>query len=458
MKIALIVCPCWSNFCPPLGIASLSATLKNEGYAVKCFDVNIDLFNKLKGRKIDFWNFSEHYKWSYPHFQDEVFPLIKQDLDEKVEEVLAFNPDVIGFTVYITSALVSRYVAGEIKKRAPDKKVVFGGPESYRELSGLQFLRSGFVDAVVVGEGEETLKELLKAYEYTGRPSNIKGALINTKEGISAGQFVFREEVGNLEELPFPDFSDFNLKKYTTNALPIMTSRGCIAQCAFCGEVRYWKKFRFRKAENIFLELKRRMEDYGVQQFFFNDSLINGSLQELLKLTELIIDSKFNIIWGGYARVNKHMGLDLLIKMKKAGCTYLCYGLESGSQKVVNDMRKMFILKDAQVNLANTVNAGIEAHVNWIVGFPTETWVDFLKSLNFIYWNRKHITHFNPGQMPCGIPPDSDLEKNAKEFNIASKPFLNEWRTRYFTNTIIHRNLRLKILRKFISMLKMSHS
>jgi radical SAM superfamily enzyme YgiQ (UPF0313 family) len=458
MKIALVICPSWTNFCPPLGIAYLSAILKNEGHTVRCFDINIGLENELKGGAIDYWAFSQHHKWHFPYFQNEMLPLIKQHLDDKVDEILAYDPDVIGFTVYNTSSLASLHVAKELKKRSPDKKIVFGGPECYKEINTTQFLGSGFVDAVVVGEGEETLKELLKVYAHTGRLSNIKGALTKTNTGFPEEQFEFRELIEHLESLPFPDFSDFNLKKYTRNALPIMTSRGCVARCAFCGEARYWKKFRFRKAENIFLELKRGVEDFGIRNFLFSDSLINGNLYELAKLADLIIDNKLYISWGGYARVNKHMDLDLFVKLKKAGCVYLCYGIESGSQKVVNDMRKMFLLKDAQINLANTIKAGIEAYVNWMVGFPTETWIDFLKSLNFIYRNRKHITFLNPGQSPCGIPPDSDLEKDASRFNITKKPFLNNWRTRYFTNTVIHRNLRLRILRKFISTLKMNHS
>jgi radical SAM superfamily enzyme YgiQ (UPF0313 family) len=456
MKIALVVCPCWTNFCPPLGIAYLSAILKDEGHLVRCFDINIGLENKLKGGAIDYWDFLQHQKWRFPHFQNEIFPLIKHYLDDQVDQLLAYNPDVIGFTVYTTSSLASLYVAKELKKRSPDKKIVFGGPECHKEINTPQFLDNGFVDAVVVGEGEETLKELLKVYAHTGRLSNIKGALTKTSAGSPVKQFEFRELIEHLESLPLPDFSDFDLKKYARNSLPIMASRGCVARCAFCDESRYWKKFRFRKAENIFLELKRGVDEFGISNFLFSDSLVNGNLQELARLADLIIDNKLCITWAGFARVNKHMDLDLLVKLKKAGCVYLCYGIESGSQKVVNDMRKMILLEDAKINLANTKKAGIKAYVNWMVGFPTETWIDFFKSLNFIYRNRKHITFLNPGQIPCMIPPDSDLEIDAPKFNIANKLFLNNWRTRYFTNTIIHRNLRLRVLRKFVSMLKLN--
>jgi hypothetical protein len=118
MKIALVVCPCWTNYCPPLGIATLAAVLKNEGYLVKCFDINIDLENELKGGTIDYWGLSQRSisKWYSPCFQNETFPLIKQHLDAEVDQILAYDPDVVGFTIYYTSSLASLYVAKELKK------------------------------------------------------------------------------------------------------------------------------------------------------------------------------------------------------------------------------------------------------------------------------------------------------------------------------------------------------
>lgn len=455
-KLALVICPCWTNFTPPLGIAYLASASRIKGYEVKCFDINIELYNLLKGKTDDYWDFKEHYRWQDPYFSQYVQPLIGDYLRNKAQEILSFNPDIIGFSVFYTNAAASLFLAQEIKKRDSAKKIIFGGQECFKESSNPRFLNSGFVDAVVVGEGEETLEELLRGYAETALLNNIKGAIIKTNgKKLNTG---LREEIKDLDLLPFPDYNDFNLKLYKRFALPIMTSRGCIARCAFCGEIRYWKNFRFRSAENVFSELKKNIERYGIKDFFFNDSLINGNLKELLKLTDSIIKNELDINWGGYARVNPGLTLDFLKKLNKSGCHYLSYGIESGSQKVVNAMNKNISLKDASMNLENTVKAGIEAHVNWIVGFPNESWLDFLKSLIFIYKNRRNISHFNPGQVPCGVLPESGLALNPKKFKIADRLFLNNWRTKFFTNTIIHRQLRLQILRKWISLLGISYS
>jgi radical SAM superfamily enzyme YgiQ (UPF0313 family) len=457
IKVALILCPCWSNFCPPLGIAYLAAKLKKINYEVKSFDMNIELYNLWKNKDIDYWDFKEFYCWLEPFFSQQLLPMIRNDFKNKIKEILDYKPEIIGFSVFDTNASASLYLAEEIKKLEPKKKIIFGGQECFKEIDSHRFLNSGFVDAVVIGEGERTLEELLDIYSKSGEfSSDIKGVLLKKNgELISTG---FREEIDKLDSLPMPDFDNFNLKQYKRFALPIMTSRGCVARCSFCGEIRYWKKYRFRTAENILAELKQGIIRYGVREFFFNDSLINGNLNELSKLADLIIENKLDIIWGGYARVNKKMDLDMLKRLKKAGCYFLSYGIESGSQKVLNDMNKMIILKDIEKNLADTTQAGIEAHVNWIVGFPTESWFDFLKSLLFIYKNKKNIFHFNPGQVPCGIPPDSGIAQNLKKFKIAEKPFLNQWRTKYFRNTIIHRKLRMKILRNWLSFLRISYT
>jgi radical SAM superfamily enzyme YgiQ (UPF0313 family) len=457
IKIALILCPCWSNFCPSIGIAYLASMLKSEGYGIKCYDLNIELYNLLKKSSIDYWDFKNYSCWSNPAiFSKVLLPLLKKYLKVKIKEILTYNPEIIGLSVFDTNALTSLYVAEEIKKENSRKKIIFGGPECFKEKNSFKFLKSGFVDTVVIGEGEETLLKLLKKYVEKKTFENVKGSIAMVdKKIIDAG---FREEIKNLDDLPYPDYSVFDIAQYKKNALPILTSRGCTARCSFCGEVIYWKKYRFRRAENIFEELKQSVIHYKIKEFFFNDSLINGNLTELSKLVDLIKENKMDIIWGGYARVDPKMDIDFLKKMKKAGCYFLSYGIESGSQKVLNNMNKHFLLKDAERNLKDTQKAGIETHVNWIVGFPTESWLDFLKSLIFIYKNRRKIFRFNPGQTPCVILPYSALEQDMDKFKIAKKSFLNSWRTRYFRNTIIHRNLRLKILRKWISLLSIRHS
>jgi len=452
IRAALIVCPCWSNICPPLGMPYLASMLKHIGHEVKCFDLNIELYNLLKQERIDYWDFGNNYYWTDPNrFSKVLLPLIAEYLKNKIEEILEYNPEIIGFSVFDTSALASLYVAEKIKEIMPDKKIIFGGPECFKERNGHRFLHSGFVDMVVVGEGEDTLAELLDR----GGLEKIPGSIFKQDGQIVDGGI--RNKMKDINTIYFPDYSDLGIIRYKQFALPIITSRGCIARCSFCGEMLYMKKYRYRTAENILQELIQGVKKYKVREFLFNDSLINGNLNELSRLVDLIIENKLDISWGGYIRVNPKMDIDLLRRMKKSGCSYLSYGIESGSQKVLNDMNKRISLEDAEKNLQDTNLSGIYAHVNWIVGFPTETVLDFLKSLAFVYKNKKYIFNLNSGQT-CGIPVDFDLYKYPERYKISKRPFLNNWRTSDFTNTILHRRIRLKIFHKWLALLKIRYT
>ena len=452
IEIALVLCPCWAHLCPPLGMTYLTAALKKNGFSVKCFDLNIESYHFLKSGNIDYWDYANYYYWLNVDLFRNIIPLVKKYLEGKVKEILESNPDVIGFSVFDTGALASLYMAQEIKKIAPNKIIVFGGPGCNKEMEGYGFLNSGFVDAVIAGEGEEAFIELLERYKEKNTLESIEGSIIKKNGNIIDAEV--RKEIKDLNSLAFPDFSMLDIKQYTMRALPVLTSRGCVARCSFCSE---WGKFRFRKAENIIEELKQGIKNYNMKEFLFNDSLINGNVKELERLSDLIIENKMDIIWGGYARIDLRLNLGLLKKMKKAGCKYLSYGIESGSQKVLNDMNKRILLKDAANNLRDTKRAGIEGHINWIVGFPTESTLDFIKSLWFIYSNRKYIFVVNPGH-GCGIIPSCDLNKNRKRYRISNQPFLNNWRTVDFTNTIIHRRIRLKILLNLLDISRIRHS
>ncbi|MGE5307959.1 MAG: B12-binding domain-containing radical SAM protein [Deltaproteobacteria bacterium] len=449
-KIALITAPCWSVFTPPLGISYLSAALKMAGYDARCFDLNVSLFDSLKGGPRDHWDFCNHADWCGQRFETELLPRVRPFLDEGVERIRRYAPDMAGFSIFYTNIECSLFIASRLKEVMPGIKIVFGGPECYRDLTENRFLARSLIDALVIGEGEAAVRELAGRLSDGKDFSGIPGTLVR------GGQFIPRPDIADLNSLAYPDFSDFDLNLYRFKALPLMSSRGCVAKCSFCGEVRHWKTFRYRRAENIFGELVRGSRDHGCRDFFFNDSLINGNVRELSRLADMIHESGMRISWGGYARVNPQMDLDFFRRLKRAGCTYLSFGIESGSQKVLRDMKKNIRLADARKNLRDARAAGLQTHVNWIVGFPTESCFDFLLSLWFVFRNRAVISHFNPGQVPCGILPGSDLATHPQEYGISPRSFLNEWRTGFFASTIITRRARLWIFRRLLRILNIS--
>ena len=208
---------------------------------------------------------------------------------------------------------------------------------------------------------------------------------LGTAHCESSGRVVYALPRPNirLNDLVFPYFKDFDFSLYKESKLPIMMSRGCVAKCTFCSETRFWKKYRYRDASHIFYELQNNIKTYGMNQFAVADSLINGNFQVLSALVNLINESKTQISWNGYARLDSRMNRDLLRRLEKSGCSHLSYGLETGSQKIMDLMEKRTTVAVAKEVIRNTCRAGIQVHLNIIVGFPGENEEDFQCTFGF---------------------------------------------------------------------------
>jgi len=440
MKIALIQCPAFGIDRPPLALGYLAAVLRERNYDVKCFDFNIRLYSDMDEDKKSLWDFGNVYRWFDENYFLQIDPLHKKRSIDWLNEVMSFNPDAVGFSVQTSSLAYSAELAKLIKMVDPAKFVIFGGPITSTHSLGqnayfLQLeneLKTKAVDAVVVGEGELTLIDLLDRFKNKSNLEDCKGTVFIRNSVINNGPGTM---VNNLDELPFPDFSDFSLDKYSNKlgkTLPILGSRGCIHKCVFCDDTLIWKKYRFRSAGNIFKEMSLRKAQ-GVSSLEFNDLLINGDYGQLNELCDLLIGSKPGISWGASASVDKHLDFQMLKKLKSAGCSYLNYGIESASPKVLKDMNKGFSIEEALRVIQDSYKARIKACTNWIVGFPTETDTDFQETLSFVRNKYKLIKDglmVNSFMIKDHSLLHSNLDKYGIEFDQDHK-----WKTQEGGNT-----------------------
>ncbi|MHC1635135.1 MAG: B12-binding domain-containing radical SAM protein [Candidatus Methanospirareceae archaeon] len=424
IEVCLVIAPVWDTDLPPLSVAYLAASLRKEGYPTHLLDFNIRTKEKRELRKkIMEWSQYVHgYEPflglifpEYFHFEDNVFSKeLKRLVEVWVKEILGRNPQIIGFSVYNSSALVSLLLAKRIKEENKDVLIVFGGPDCALWMRGNFFIRTNFVDVVVLGEGEETIVDIARAYEKDGKVKGVAGCVINRGGKIEhCGE---RPLIKDLDSLPFPDFDGLPIGSYGNKLIfPILSSRGCTMNCSFCNERVYWKRYRERSAENVVSEFKHQKEKYGVFHFRLNDSLVNGNVRRLEKLCDLIIKEGIEIYWGGYARA-KGMTKELLEKMHKAGCRYLLYGIDSASQSVVDKMQKKVKVEEMEKIIRWTKEAGIWVHTCWIAGFPTESEEDFERSVEFIKRNARFIDSFVV--IPCRIKESVDLYNNPEKYGI----------------------------------------
>lgn len=448
MKVVLVRCPSYGVLHPPLSLAYLAAALRAQNHRVISMDLNIQLFNELPEEdKQTYWDLNRAEIWQDRSLIEKI--ISKKRIERWVEEIVHREPDFVGFSVYTTNLLTSLILMEKIKAKNARIRIIFGGPCCRRDNGVAESLmRHEYVDMVVIGEGEITLQEIVHSYEKRGAVKRSKGMMAKLDgEVVDCG---IREPISDLNNLTFPDFSDFNFDVYKEKLVPVLASRGCNHNCAFCDEKSFWTKYRWRDANNVVEEIKSHIMNYGVRTFRFNDLIINGKLSELEKFCARIISEGIEIRWGGYIRV-RTMGKKLIEMMKRAGCYFLFAGIESGSQNMLNKFKRGMNIEVAEQLLQSFAEAGISIHTGWIVGFPDESFSDFKQTIDFIKRNRKYIGRVAPANL-LTIPPGSPMGKCPLRFGVKNVVHPGEWsdssttlnirraRLAYFNRNMAHTN------------------
>jgi len=280
---------------------------------------------------------------------------IEKELKEK-------KPDVIGFSILHANRWGGIDIARTAKRILPKVKIVFGG-------IGTTFLwehlLSNFkeIDFAVLGEGEYSTLELVRCI---GK-KNYEG--INDIKGIAfrKGRKIFKtkdpEVIKDLDKLPMPS-------KYF-NFQHLSSSRGCPANCTFCGSPKFWgHKVRFHSLE-YFVEQMEELYRKGVSFFYVSDDTFTMKKDRVIQICKKIIERELNITWVAISRVN-YVNEEMLSWMRKAGCIQISYGVESGSEKIRDILNKNIKTNDIKRAFALTTRYGILARAYFIYGSPGE--------------------------------------------------------------------------------------
>ncbi len=450
MRIALVSVPVWTIGTPPLNISYLKAYLKESGCQTKCFDVNTELYHRLKPEQRIYWQTQHYNDWQWEdEYKKAVFPkIVEPNIDFFVDKLLAFKPKIVGISVY--SPCFTKTLAKKLKEKNPELLIVLGGQVCIDQMQGLQLKKSRDIDIIVRGEGEHTLKRIADVFGKKGKVEDCKGCLVRKgKSFVDCGE---DERIKDPDSIPYPDFDDYNLELYyddyeltrAAKALPIILSRGCNNPCDFCLQRKVWKDKLFaRKAKSVFYELVRNKEKYGITKFVFADLLLNGNLLELERLCDLIIENNFPCSWWGSAKIDKRMDLNFFKKLRKAGCHQLDLGIESASDHVLKAMGKTYTSEDIREFLKNMKKADIAIGSNFILGHPSESREEFMKTLKFIKEMRKFTTK-KPWPTYCAIFRGTGLYnklKNNKDFKYDAVSWA------YKDNTFEEREKRAEMFR-----------
>ncbi len=417
VDILLVLCPPWDITMPPLGIAYLSTYLKKKGLRPLVLDVNISLYNIINKEDRKWWHQNYYNAWSKEQDFLPLYQAFEDEFDEIANTMLSVKTKFIGFSINFANRLFTIELMKRIKKANENIKIIAGG---FGCVTGhmRSLIPKDLIDVFVIGEGEETLYQIIERFNKGDNISDIPGVIVNERGVFS--EFVPRKPILSLDSMPYPTFEEFNLAFYQSSTLPLLMSRGCIGHCSFCNDHKMSFPYRFKSAEYLFEEIKFHFDRYHITNFSFKDLLCNGNPRELEKFCDLVYGSGLKINWDSQAIPKKDLTRPLLMKMKRAGCCTLIYGVESLSNKILKVMGKYFMKEDVKQVLEDTFICGIQAYINIIVGFPGETEEDFMETYNFIKDNRKHISRIG-ALSTCLVNNDSDLEDNSQKYGLIFK-------------------------------------
>ena len=408
--VVLLTLPKMEIRAPLIGPAALKSILETNGFSCKCMDFNIDLFSRLRTIVPTWWEFNDYTFMDDDLFADAWETYIKDIADEWTDQVAELDPKVIGITVlsYWTERICNKII-DILNKKCPESRIVLGGPGT-QPVYGRQKKDEGLINAYITGEGEVSFLEYMRGNQ-----------LFPGINGLPA------QQINNMNILPFPDYSDFDLSKYShkwTNPriepkgctwLYITGTRGCIKRCTFCNVGSIWPKYVGKTGDTIAKELKYYVDTTGIKNYYFTDSLLNGNIEALEEMCDSIIDYGLELYIKGQwiARGEKIMPPELWTKMRKAGIQEIIIGIESGSAKVRNDMKKGVAEKDIDYTFSQCQKHRIKAVPLLMIGYPTETEEDFLDNLKF--WERYEKYNDGTIHMPylgttTRILPNTPLE------------------------------------------------
>ncbi|MBM3250568.1 MAG: radical SAM protein [Candidatus Omnitrophica bacterium] len=416
--IHLVIPPPFFIKMPHIGIAYLAAFLKSKGYKVSVSDLSLRLHNNAPDDFKRFWHIDFSNFFFLSEIAEKTLRSFEKEFNDFVEELLETDTQIIGFSVNLISIYVANYMARKIEEKDPGRLVIFGGPATFFGF-GRNSIHPPFADIYAIGEGEKTLLNILKAHQEKKEISSTRGLLL--VRDLERYPALPPPNIGNLDELPFPTFSEFELSEYNQGQeykpLPLLLSRGCINSCSYCIDHIMWPKYRCRSPGHVMDEIRYHTSENKVTAFEMIDLTCSGNLRWLSELCDRIIESGIKFNWVSYAMIRKEMDLKLLQKMKRAGCHTLIYGVESGSDRVLKKMKKRFTASDAARNLRLTHESGICTNINIIVGFPGETEEDFDLTVDFIRKNGQYIDEFT-SISACTLFPESEMGTDMKKYGI----------------------------------------
>ena len=353
MNILLINSPGKISFIsPPLGLLYIAAALREDGHKIYITDYNLE----------------------------------KLDYSKIINFILEKNIKTVGISIVTPKVYNAIELANAIREKLPKISIIAGGP--HPTLMSEQLLKDcNAFDYIIQREGEWRVRELINRLEKNIPIDDIEG-LTFRKNGKIINNHA-QTFIQNLDSLPMPARDLIDILKYSdymkTGVYPVttmMTSRGCPFQCIYCSKPVTGFGFRAISPENVIKEIESLIDKYGVKEIIFYDDSFTIHRPRLMEICDLIIQKEIKVRWQCETRVNI-VDEELLKKMKQAGCYLIAYGIESGSNRVLQLLRKGITTDQVKKAVDFTKKAGIQVLGYFMLGIPGETEEEIRQTIKF---------------------------------------------------------------------------
>ena len=340
-------------------------------------------------------------------------------LKEFKDYIMKEKPDIVGMTAFTMEIETVLKCAKIIKETNKDATIIVGGPHITNDPIGT--LKNENIDFILRGEAEISFFKLIEEVKKEHKDlSNIPNIGYKENGEVVINQMEFYP---NIDEIPFPDYElmkfDEYPKLYFMKRFPvasIMTSRGCPYSCNFCSAPRTsGKKFRARSAKKIIEEIKFLKDKYKIKEFQIWDDNFTIDKSRVFEFCDLLIQEKINLPWWcpNGLRIET-LNEELIRKMHASGCYSMTFGIESGSEKIQRDMNKNLDLEKTKEVIKIADKVGIRTQGFFIIGYPTETREDILKTIRFSRELPLKRASFSLFQPLVGTEIYETLEKEGK--------------------------------------------
>ena len=346
----------------PLGLAYLGAVAEQAGHSVTVID--------CQGERLNYESFRQR--------------------------IAGVPSDVVGVTsttLLYNSAKTIMEVAKEVHPNAVN--MIGGSHVSFWDENALKETKA--FDLIVRKEGELTFLELLDRIQANKGFEDVLGTTVRTKNGIQRNED--RPFLHDLDSLPSPAYHLLPLDSYHRmgkTIFPIVTSRGCVQWCDFCSTVRmFGRGYRVRSPKKVVDDMEMLHSKYGESQFTFYDDAFTINRNHTLEMCADIKARRLDVEWDCETRVDA-VDKELLEKMRDAGCITIWFGVESGSEKILDKMHKKINREQVREAFKMAQKVGMMTIASAVIGFPGETEETAWETINF-------INSLNPDDIGCYI-------------------------------------------------------